>query len=245
MRGQMGKLIDFMHGRIEPSNDTEALHVAAFEGDLKEIRRLIQEKGVNPDAERSTVMGASVSQTPIFLAIQEGNSKAAALLAELGASIDVLNDMRMTPLMNAASHTDIKQVELFLSLRADPNYFRESDGANPLSFSILHKGIDSRTVKKKERAARIAQLLLDSGADVERPEDHPQSVLMLAARENLPLHIDVFLQAGADPERKCKLKWAPEWTALDHSINEGSHHARKLLEQVTKTPPIVKRRGTV
>ena len=230
MRGKMGRLIEFMHGRMKPQSTSDALHIAAFEGDLEQIQILVNFKKADVDVMLSTVMGGSTLQTPLFLAIQEGNVAAAKLLVELGAKVDLVNDIGISPLMSAASHGDLKLVNFLLSLSASPNFFRIGDGATALSFATH--------VKDDKIASEIAAVLVAAGADVELPLERPQSVLMLAARANLPNVIEVLLRAGAKPERQCKLKWATSWTALDHAINEQSIGAMEVLAAITKTPPI-------
>ncbi|KAB7615547.1 ankyrin repeat domain-containing protein [Amylibacter sp. SFDW26] len=233
MRGQMGRLIEFMHDRMKPQSSTEALHIAAFEGDLTRIEFLVNVKKNDVNTELSTIMGASHRQTPLFLAIQEGNIMAAKLLIELGAKIDLVNDIGITPLMSAASHGDIQSLKLLLSLGASPNFYRHSDGASALSF-CMHADVNDNS------KAEITDVLIEAGADVELPQDKSQSVLMLAAREDLPKVVKTLLDAGANPERKCTLKWAMDWTALDHAINEGSKGAREILEPITEALPIAR-----
>lgn len=227
----MGRLIDFMHGRLKPRNAKDALHIAAFEGDDDRIRTLVATKQVDVDARLSTVMGASIEQTPLFLAIQEGNIASAKLLVELGAEIDSISQHGITPLMKAASHGDMKLLKLLIDLGAAPNYFRASDGATPLSFCMNAEATDGTK-------AGIALELIKAGADVDFPVDRPQSTLMLAARKNFPQTIEVLLNAGANPDRQCALKWARNWTALDHAINEYSKEAEKILAPITTLPAI-------
>lgn len=231
MRGKMGKLVEFMHGRIKPRSSVEALHTAAFEDDIDTIKSLVKDGNVDIDARLSTVMGASTTQTPLFLAIQEGNISSARLLVEHGAEIDHVNDIGITPLMVAASHGDLAAVKILLSLGASPNYFRQGDGATPLSFC-------ARSDAGEATVSSIALELINAGADVELPPYRSQSVLMLAARENRPKLIELLLQAGADPDRKCTLKWAMNWTALDHAINERSAEAEEILALVTRSRPL-------
>ena len=114
MHGRMGRLIDLMHGRLKPRNAKDALHIAAFEGDDDRIRTLVATKQVDVDARLSTVMGASAEQTPLFLAIQQGNISSAKLLVELGAEIDSISQHGITPLMQAASHGDLKLLKLLI-----------------------------------------------------------------------------------------------------------------------------------
>jgi ankyrin repeat protein len=180
-------------------------------------------------------MSASIKTTPLFVAIQEGNFDTAKALVARGANTNRVNGMGISPLMSAASD-DPDMVKILLELGADPNFFRPSDGANALS-SATHD-------ENKQRAARTVELLIKAGADVEMPIDKPQSVLMLAARNDLAEVAELLLEAGADPDRVCSLNWALGWTALDHAINERSRETEAVLRKVTTrtviaTPGIV------
>jgi ankyrin repeat protein len=233
MRGQMGRLVDYFHGRIKGRSPEEELHVAAFEGDLNQIEELVKHQNIHVDTPLATIMGASIEKTPLFLAIQEGHLEAAKLLVKLGADPDRPNDINYSPLMGAASAGDLSLVNFLLQIGASPNYFRPKDGATALSFATHFDGGDAII-------SQIVASLIEAGADVEHPANDRQSVLMLAARGDLPLTIGVLLKAGANPERKCSLKWALNWTALDHAINEASCGATKALQPNTITPTIVK-----
>ncbi|WP_413207194.1 ankyrin repeat domain-containing protein [Rhodospirillum sp. A1_3_36] len=233
MRGGLGRLIDFFHHRIRPETPLEALHVAAFDGDEATIKNLIRHKNVDVNIAISTIMGASIKKTPLFLAVQEGNISEAKLLIELGADIEVVNSIGITVLMEAASCGDPEAVDLLLNSGASTKFERADDGATPLSF-CTHADIGDLGI------SQLMAKLIDAGANVEQPIHAPQSVLMLAARKNLPLAIEVLLRAGADPDRKCALKWAKNWTALDHAINERSNEAVEILTKVTRTPPIAR-----
>lgn len=228
LRGRMGRLIGAMHGRLRPVDDTDALHIAAFEGDCDAIRDLVTTRRVPVDTLRRTVMAAGEA-TPLKLAIQEGNHDAARLLIELGADIDRPSTSNMTPLMVAATG-DPAMVGLLLSLGADPNAVRGKDGMTALHFAT-HAGDDAV-------AAEIVATLLAAGADPENPAEGRQSALMLAARHDLPAMIEALLAAGADPDRECGLKWAKGWTALDHAINEGRARAEAVLRPATTKAPV-------
>lgn len=229
MRGSMGILVQFMHGRLKGQNLIEELHIAAFEGDTDEAIRLIDRKGVAVDAELQHPMSASILTTPLFVAIQEGNSDTAKALVARGANINRTNDSGYTPLMRASTD-DPAMVKILLELGADPNFYRPGDGANALSFAAH--------CEDKENAAQTVRLLIEAGADVEMPSDEEQSVLMLAARANLPEVAKLLLEAGADPDRTCRLKWALGWTALDHAINEHGTEVEAVLRTVTTRPVI-------
>jgi uncharacterized protein len=231
MRGKMGKLFDFMHVRLRPRAEDDALHIAAYEGDTVRIGELITERGADPNLSLATMMSASIERTALFLAIQEHNLAAARLLVELGADPDLRDAQNVTPLMSAAALGNIDLVQLLLDLGADPNAYRDSDHASPLSFSIHEDDPDA--------ILPIVSALIAAGADPEGAVAAGQSVLMLAARQNLPAVIRTLLAAGADPDRTCTLTWALGWTALDHAIHEASANAQEVLAPVTTLPVTV------
>ena len=220
MRGKMGKLFDFMHGRLRPRAEDDALHIAAYEGDTVRIGELITERGADPNLSLATMMSASIERTALFLAIQEHNLAA-----------DLRDGQNVTPLMSAAALGNIDLVQLLLDLGADPNAYRDSDHASPLSFSIHEDDPDA--------ILPIVSALIAAGADPEGAVAAGQSVLMLAARQNLPAVIRTLLAAGADPDRTCTLTWALGWTALDHAIHEASANAQEVLAPVTTLPVTV------
>ena len=119
MRGRMGHLIEYLHGRIRPRDETDALHIAAFEGDCDAIRDLITMKGIGVDTPRRTVMAAGEA-TPLKLAIQEGNHEAAKLLVELGADIDRPVTSNLTPLMVASTSSAGRVIWRSISSGVEP-----------------------------------------------------------------------------------------------------------------------------
>lgn len=110
-------------------------------------------KGCGVDAELQHPMSASILTTPLFVAIQEGNSDTAKALVARGANINRTNDSGYTPPMRAASD-DPAMVNILLELGADPNFYRSGDGANVLSFATH--------CENKENAAQTVRLLIEA-----------------------------------------------------------------------------------
>lgn len=239
MRRFNNMLLHFMHGRLRAKDSVEALHIAAFEGDVDKIKELVSKRKVSVDAKHKSIMSSSVDCTPLFLAIDQENYEAAQVLISLGADIDERDGNNLTPLIRAATG-DLKMLEILVGLGADVNASRESDGASALGFATHTDDVAKANAAEIEIGKKIVDRLILAGADVERPKSDPQSVLMLAARQNHYKIVEALLQAGADPERKCGLKWAKDWTALDHAINADHAEAIELLRGVTKTRTIAR-----
>ena len=241
MRRDNNFLLNIMHGRLRAMNKVDALHIAAFEGDVDKIKELVNKRKTPVDAKHKSVMSVSVECTPLFLAINQENYEAAQVLISLGADIEERDGFDLTPLIHAAKG-DLKMLEILIELGADVNAYRKSDGVSALSFATHTDAVDEEKANAAEIeiGKKIVDKLILAGADVEHPKSNPQSVLMLAARQNHYKIVESLLQAGADSERKCGLNWAKGWTALDHAINAGHAEAEGLLRNATKTRPIAK-----
>ncbi|XP_047414252.1 IQ motif and ankyrin repeat domain-containing protein 1 isoform X2 [Sciurus carolinensis] len=126
---------------------------AAFEGDLGEIRAVLQEveqlltrEGVGHDEEgrarrlRRRVAAVecedSHGNTPLSEAAAGGQALAIQLLAELGASPNSKGAFGRTPLYRAAFGGHLQAVEVLLKLGADPRVYAE-DGSTPEQVASL------------------------------------------------------------------------------------------------------------
>ena len=99
-----------------------------------------------------------------------------------GVPVDVRNHLNSTPLMRAALTGNLPVVKFLLEQGADPN--------QPIFFGgtvMNHYGL----------SAEVAELLIQAGADVNRPDDLGMTPLMFACQDkNLPL-IRLLLRRGA------------------------------------------------
>lgn len=201
--------------------DEKALFNAVLRGELEEITRLVTSTEVGKN------IGSEGIGKQLFTAEACGRIGAMRLLLKLGAKVDVVNDNDITPLMGAACYGRWKMLDLLLQYGADPNFVREVDNHTPLKCSASTK-----------MGFKCAELLIAAGANPNLPPDDDQPALMIAARKNRVQLLEILLKAGANPEQQCKLPWAQGWTALDHAINERRYKAVKILQRVTRTPPI-------
>jgi len=198
----------------------EALHIATANQRLAEMRELIAQ-GVNLDACRPTIMNGQSSGTALHTAATYGLIGPAELLIASGAGLNLLNDLRLTPLMCACScgGPDGSRVAMLLiNAGADVTVIRESDEMTALKFAA------------RECDAGVIQALIAKGAEVDGPLNTDQTALMLAARGNNLEVIQVLIQNGADPRRPCGLRWAQGRTAAWLAQNENSNEAFEYLK---------------
>src|SRR5207302_9346179 len=119
-------------------------------------------------------------------------------------ALNLLDALQLTPLMCACSRggRDGSRVALLLiSAGGDVTVIRQSDEMTALKFAAT------------ECEPEVIQALIDKGANVDGPGNTDQTALMLAARGNNLGALRVLIRNGADPRRKCGLRWAEGRTA--------------------------------
>jgi len=200
----------------------EALHVATANERLDEMRALIQ-RGVDVNARKPTIMSGQGLGTALHLAASYGLAQPAEILISAGASLNLLDDLDLTPLMCACSCGGIKGSQvatLLLNAGADATVVRQSDKMTALKFAA------------KECEPSVIQALIDKGAEVDGPANSDQTALMLAARSNNVAAIEVLIRNGANVRRECGLHWAKGKTAAWMAENEGSLEAYSYLKDL-------------
>jgi ankyrin repeat protein len=198
----------------------EGLHVATSNERLDEMRILIAQ-GVDINARIPTIMSGQSSGTALHIAAGYGLAQPAELLVSLGAALNVLDGMELTPLMCACScggPNGSRVAMLLLTAGADATVVRQSDEMTALKFAA------------SECEPEVIQALIDKGAEVDGPANTDQTALMLAARSNNLGAIQVLIRNGADPRRPCRLQWAMGRTAAWLAQNEGSAEAYEFLK---------------
>jgi ankyrin repeat protein len=92
----------------------DALHYAAGQGDLAEIRRLI--------ASGVPINGFSIGQTPLLRAAEDGQIAATRLLLELGADVNAYDENYIgnTPLRQVAETCSLEMARILIEAGANP-----------------------------------------------------------------------------------------------------------------------------
>jgi hypothetical protein len=92
----------------------QPIHVAARDGDIETLKRLIEVEKVPVDTLNR------LGSTPLFTAVVNSQPDAIRWLVSAGADINILNGRDRTPLMGATHEGLEEMVDLLLSLGADP-----------------------------------------------------------------------------------------------------------------------------
>ena len=164
----------------------EDIHDAVKLGDLKLLQKILEgdPSSINKPDENS--------MTPLHLAIDLADLKAASLLLEKGADVNLINYKKETPLHVAANKGNAEAVKLLLKYDADIT-LREMRDRIPL-FLACNWGNDLETVR----------LLIEAGSDVNDVNSRGERVLVSTLFYGRKEIIDLLLDSGAlipDDER--------------------------------------------
>ncbi|WP_419804428.1 ankyrin repeat domain-containing protein [Terriglobus sp.] len=130
----------------------------------------------------------------LFAALRKGNTAGIQVLLDQGAHVNARDGANgVTPLVEAAAHTDLPTVKLLLQRGADVNA-HAADDEEPLSAAL----IGPSSVLVPEAVIATVQLLIDHGADVQFAGTRGKTPLMWATgRESLLPALTLLLGKGA------------------------------------------------
>ena len=154
------------------------LHVAARDGDLEQVRALI-DAGADLDAQGDN------GETPLNTAILEGHVLVASLLIDRGADIQARNKGGFTPLHAAAYVNAVEIAEQLLSRGADVKDQMNKAGVTPLS------------VASEEGHPGLVKVLIDHGADLEAGERNGYTPLTRALWRGQKEVVALLQRSGA------------------------------------------------
>ena len=171
-----------------------ALHFASKYGKL-EVVRLLLDHGAEVNAE------TDIGEKPLHQVSRgkyrspEDGVRVTQLLLERGADVNTRRNNDQTPLHIASYFGNVEIVRLLLDHGADPEANAEGDmGEKP-----LHK-VSCGKYRSPEDGVRVAELLLERGADVNtRCNDHCTPLHIASYFGNIEI-VRLLLDNGADPE---------------------------------------------
>ncbi|EHK44874.1 HET protein [Trichoderma atroviride IMI 206040] len=186
--------------------------ILAIEKGHKNIVKLLLER-IAANIDTKDNMG----QTSLLLAIEERSIGIVELLLEKGADIEAKGNKGRTPLLRAVAIGYPMEDGIKLLLEAGANTEAHNDGWTPLLLAL-----EAKTV-------RIANLLLEKGANIEAKDNEGRTPLLRATTiyENSEA-IKLLLQYGADIEAKDNEGRTPlSWVII---VYQNSEVIRLLLK---------------
>lgn len=227
--------------RPTPEVSTMDLHQASAEGDERKIKslltggllgRILGRKSTEVDAPDQK------GNTPLALAVQNGQVAAVALLLEHGANANASLRSGSTLLHDAAMRNDPDIASLLLDHEADIEAGERGSRMTPLAqaaFSgstetaavLLQRGASvgvrcwegetSLHLAAKRGHVEVVRLLLDHGADINEAGNASHSTALHCAVMKSRVEVGaLLLQRGADPNKKDEPGYAPlHWAARE------------------------------
>ena len=172
------------------------LHLASYFGNV-EIVRLLLDHGADPEANAT----GDFEDKPLHK-VSYGKYRSEAdgvrvvqLLLERGADVNTRRNDHWTPLHVASCFGNVEIVRLLLDHGADP----EANAEAGMGEKPLHK-VSYGKYRSQEDGVRVAQLLLECGADVNTRRSDHQTPLHLASYFGNVEIVRLLLDHGADPE---------------------------------------------
>ena len=207
-----------VHVNTRREGNFTPLHVACHFGKL-EIVRLLLDHGADANAE--TEGGLKVLHQVSFgpYECQEDGLRVAELLLEHGAEVDTRSKDHSTPLHLASQHGKLEMVRLLLDHGADP----EANAEGYMGEKPLHQ-VSGGEYRSQEDGVRVAQLLLERGADVNARRNDHQTPLHVASYFGFVEIVRLLLDRCADPEANAESDMGEKPL---HKVSSGKYRSQE------------------
>jgi ankyrin repeat protein len=174
------KAIDIKLRRWSRNTTGVALYIAAWSGDIKNVKRLIQE---GSEVDRKDEWG----WTALHWAVRGNHKEVAEFLIAQGANVGAKGEKDRTPLHIAAEGGQKELAEMLIAKGADVNAKDDEKGRTPLHIAVISN--------QKE----LAEVLIARGADVDGKEDEKgRTALHKAAEGGFKELSGMLIAKGAD-----------------------------------------------
>ncbi|XP_076655935.1 uncharacterized protein LOC143360718 isoform X2 [Halictus rubicundus] len=197
------------------------------------------------------------SDTPLHLAIVNGDIEIVKMLLDRGADIDAKNKCGCTPLYNAVRNKKMKVIELLLKHRANVNA-RDNNGKSPLCVAaeggclqivehLLEYSADVNAITYikariyfcegytplhyavESGSEKIVNLLLKNNANVNTVAIYGVTPLHIAAMDGYVQIAEDLLNHGSYTNSVCTLGFQEGYTPLHFACQQGSEEAVRLF----------------
>jgi ankyrin repeat protein len=196
-------------------NNWTPLHVASYYGNLELIRLLL---GYGAKADTECDNGENPLHKVSYGKYKhpEDGVSVAGLLLKHGVDVNTRNKNHLTPLHVASYVGNIEIVLLLLDHGADP----ESNAEGHIGEKPLHQ-VSYGKYRSPEDGVRVAQLLLERGADVNTRRKDDQTPLHVASYFGNVEMVLLLLDHGADPEAA----WGDQEAKPLHRVSLGEYRS--------------------
>ncbi|KAN0141504.1 Ankyrin repeat-containing domain protein [Lactarius tabidus] len=196
-------------------NNWTPLHVASYYGNLELIRLLL---GYGAKADTECDNGENPLHKVSYGKYKhpEDGVSVAGLLLKHGVDVNTRNKDHLTPLYVASYVGNIEIVRLLLDHGADP----ESNAEGHIGEKPLHQ-VSYGKYRSPEDGVRVAQLLLERGADVNTRRKDDQTPLHVASYFGNVEIVLLLLDHGADPEAA----WGDQEAKPLHRVSLGEYRS--------------------
>ncbi|WP_128896860.1 ankyrin repeat domain-containing protein [Longirhabdus pacifica] len=198
------------------------LTIAALEN--KELVTFLIEQGAN----KEDINIVSDKTSPLINATRTINNFALVqLLVDMGADVNIENERKETPLMNALRLKEVNVAKYLIDKGANVNH-QDEFGETPLMNIVGYR--DAEVIIK---AQEIVKALLGANADVNMQNESGSTALMLAVKGDAETS-KMLLDAGA----KVNVQSNSGYTALMYAARSGNVETVKMLLAADADPTL-------
>ena len=158
------------------------LHQACMDGNVAEVRRLVEEEGA--DVDKATTNGP----TPLCTAAVHGHMSVVRYLVEQGADVDKARATSHTPLYGAALNGYLAVARYLVQQGADKD-------------NAAHVGVTPLFIAAQNDHVAIVRYLAEQGADKDKARDDGWTPLLKAAQKGNEAVVRCLVDQGADKDK--------------------------------------------
>ncbi|XP_032076727.1 LOW QUALITY PROTEIN: ankyrin repeat domain-containing protein 26-like [Thamnophis elegans] len=189
-------------GRKLQGKELSKLHRAAAEGDLGELRHLLQKQDINAKDR--------AGRTPLHFACANGYIDIVTFLVDNKCQLDSCDEEKRSPLMEAVECQQEFCAIYLLEHGADPN-LKDIDNNTALHFAASNSSVS------------LAKYLLEKKADIEAQNKDGCTPLIVAVAENNREMVEFLLQQNASVHATDKLGRIPLLISCSNKKRDITH----------------------
>ena len=212
MKGIQQIILAFMLGMLPiqavwADRNADLLVDSALNGDLAKIKQLVEQQGVDVNAQYSSTGG-----TALMYASLRGHLEIVKYLISKGADVNAKNDDGWTALMYASLRGHLEIVKYLISKGADINA-KNDNGLTALMAASGDKG-KLEIIKALVEGKGGLLSVFSKGADVNAQDDNGETALMRACANGKLEIVKYLISKGADVNAKITVAQHKGLTAL-------------------------------